>query len=45
MTIIDRPFDRRTILKGSATALGAAAASGLPFGSEFAAGFPTATSA
>jgi tripartite-type tricarboxylate transporter receptor subunit TctC len=40
MAIYNTPFDRRTVLRGSATVLGAAAASSLPFGSAFAAGFP-----
>ena len=40
MKIIDSAFDRRTILRGSAAVLGAAAASNLPFGNAFAAGFP-----
>ncbi len=40
MSILDNPFDRRTILRGSAAIVGAAAASSLPFGNAFAAGFP-----
>lgn len=40
MSLFDKPFDRRTMLSGSATVLGAAAASSLPFGNAFAAGFP-----
>ncbi len=40
MSIFDNPFDRRTILRGSAAIVGAAAASSLPFGNAFAAGFP-----
>jgi tripartite-type tricarboxylate transporter receptor subunit TctC len=40
MSLFDKTFDRRTVLSGSAAALGVAAASSLPFGNAFAAGFP-----
>ncbi len=40
MSLFDTTFDRRTVLSGSAAALGVAAASSLPFGNAFAAGFP-----
>ncbi len=40
MSLFDKPFDRRTMLGGSAAVLGAAAVSSLPFGNAFAAGFP-----
>ncbi|NKB47811.1 MAG: hypothetical protein GKS02_00455 [Alphaproteobacteria bacterium] len=40
MTLFDKPFDRRTLLQGSATILGAAAASSVPFAGAFGAGFP-----
>jgi tripartite-type tricarboxylate transporter receptor subunit TctC len=40
MSLFDKSFDRRTMLGGSAAVLGAAAASSLPFGNAFAAGFP-----
>ena len=40
MSLFDKPFDRRTMLSGSATVLGAAAASNLPYGNAFAEGFP-----
>ncbi len=40
MKDVDNKLDRRTILKGGAALAGAAAASSLPFGSAFAAGYP-----
>ena len=40
MSLFDKMFDRRIVLSGSAAALGVAAASSLPFGNAFAAGFP-----
>ena len=40
MSPFDKTFDRRTVLGGSAAALGVAALSSMPFGNAFAAGFP-----